>query len=694
MVQAMPDNLLEKRGSPMKSCFGFSQDFRSITECFIGVLIGCLLIGALSLPKEVSAKRSVTRSLAQRSGQRAAEARDAADGAHRITYRPKTIADALENGRLYHVLCPRILTAKKANWIAADERESNCARGNTALLHGEWQEAVDAYTETLRKNPQNCVALAHRSIANEMNVFFGSGRDPLAFIDNLTISLSHDLTKSILSDTSSALAMHPGDPTLICNWATQTALFAHDPKKAVFEAQKAASLAPSDVIALHTLASLEKSIGRNEEAVRVLDKGLQLSPNSDLLLVERGTTLFRLGQYGQSIKDLSTALTLDPANAYANYERALSLYCLGNSAAAQRDLESATRDLPTYASTWQVRSVNEIRLEMYKQAISSAEQALHAGAPPGECHYQQALAYGGLGQSPMAMAKFNEALKESPNNTRILTDRGILKAKLGHTNAAIQDLDQAIAADPGQINALRARGKLYGIMGQLEQSTCDLLAAKQLIARGEWHKEQHGANFSISPPSLGILHEHVKISQEYVRGAMPTAANQSEAFKGYTDLIALSPKNGALYYNRAIVCICMNNLSTAIQDLETATKLIESGRASVLSQLLTCGCLRKLGREQEADSLLARIARPDADPFMAKLLQFEQRRCSEEDLLKTRAITDGSIAHYFVALRKIRDKQINSAKSDLIWIRDNADQLSDEYILALYELGTLERKKS
>ena len=74
------------------------------------------------------------------------------------------------------------------------------------------------------------------------------------------------------------------------------------------------------------------------------------------------------------------------------------------------------------------------------------------------------------GDSKMAIADFNEAIRLNPNRAAVFRDRGLARQQNGELDGAIADYDQAIALDPKLAAPYANRGIALAAKGDLDRA--------------------------------------------------------------------------------------------------------------------------------------------------------------------------------------------------------------------------------
>jgi serine/threonine protein kinase/Flp pilus assembly protein TadD len=132
------------------------------------------------------------------------------------------------------------------------------------------------------------------------------------------------------------------EPTDEVSWITRgIAFLPGDPNRAIADFDEALKLNPRSLAALHNKAHvLGKYLKRTEDAVKTLDKAVQLYPDDARPLAGRGTYLARLGKRADALKYAELVLNIDPSP--ANLYQVAGIYAL-TSAKEPDDQREATR---------------------------------------------------------------------------------------------------------------------------------------------------------------------------------------------------------------------------------------------------------------------------------------------------------------------------------------------------------------
>jgi hypothetical protein len=141
--------------------------------------------------------------------------------------------------------------------------------------------------------------------------------------------------------------------------------------------------------------------------------------------------------------------------------RALAIRCaFGDSERCNSDL-NRLRDPGLY-----VQVARDEAASGQRQIAFGHFRAAQMLRPDAQTLREIALAYQGLGEYAAALDIYNGLLKDSPADSIILGDRGVLQAITGNIGLAQQDLEAAIRENPANLDAALTLGGIYCAAGR------------------------------------------------------------------------------------------------------------------------------------------------------------------------------------------------------------------------------------
>ncbi len=263
--------------------------------------------------------------------------------------------------------------------------------------------------------------------------------------------------------------------------------------------------------------------------------------------LDKGRELARSGKYKEAIAELDRLAADDSTRAETFVARGEVHHRGGNAASAKRDFAEAIR-------------------------LAGATLAGKANDPAalvarGTAHrFQKDYA--------SALADLDAALKARPNDAVALRERGVVLRNLGRAEEAIASYDKSLTARPDDPVALNARGYARFTSGDPAGAVRDYRAALErendyLMALG---------NRAASLLALGRAEEAVKDLSRIValaddapnRGALGRgkllAGDAKGAVAELDKAIRLAPRDGGLYFDRAIACFHAGQFDACMAD--------------------------------------------------------------------------------------------------------------------------------
>jgi tetratricopeptide (TPR) repeat protein len=325
------------------------------------------------------------------------------------------------------------------------------ARGLLAEDEAKWQDAAEAYTASLVKDPGNGFALGHRAIA--------------------WASLKRD--DEALSDAAAALEISPGWYEL---HRIRAAIFIkrHQCTDAGKDAEAIVDHSSSDQSALVAAARLYVLCQQRDRGFATFDKALAIKPDATVYM---NRALSRpAADRAARLADMDAAIKLEPKTADWLMYKGDELDQVGDKAGALKLYDDALKLQPDAFAVSVKRAVLAYQLgrtdEAQKQLTALRSRATNATMLNNLC-WEKATA-GILLDS--ALADCNAALKLRPDAAAYLDSLGMTLLRLGRYDEAISAYDKAIAAGTGAIS-LMGRSIAHARKGEKALADADRKAA-------------------------------------------------------------------------------------------------------------------------------------------------------------------------------------------------------------------------
>ncbi|MEL6489451.1 MAG: tetratricopeptide repeat protein, partial [Cyanobacteria bacterium J06621_3] len=177
-----------------------------------------------------------------------------------------------------------------------------------------------------------------------------------------------------------------------------------------------------------------------------------------------------------------------------------------------------------------------------------------AGVTTPEAFVEQLRSRYEKGEYAATLEHLNWLLSVHPNNARALCLRGLVQARLGRRQQAVEDLALAAQQNPEDAEVRFCRGQMRQILGD-DYGAVEEFSALIESAEAEADQELSAKYFAARGDSYRLMEE------------------TEQAFKDYSNAIAIDTENPSLYELRAEVQKNMSSRDGAIEDYQKAATL-------------------------------------------------------------------------------------------------------------------------
>jgi tetratricopeptide (TPR) repeat protein len=246
---------------------------------------------------------------------------------------------------------------------------------------------------------------------------------------------------------------------------------------------------------------LESLKVRSDQALREiarLNQALQQSGNQAAQLFEqikylesaRKLSAAELGRQGMAallandntgaLQYYTKALELDPDNNASLTNRGIIYARLGDHEKAVQDYDQALKGVKKEYRIYYNRGIAYYNLKEYAKALKDFNQALLLKPGHARSYYNRALVYEGLKNYRLALADYNKSLKLEPGDAQAYCNRGSLYQQQKLYHKALVDYNKAIEVDPAFSDAYLNRAGLQVLKGDMPAALADARKAAEL----------------------------------------------------------------------------------------------------------------------------------------------------------------------------------------------------------------------
>ena len=186
-----------------------------------------------------------------------------------------------------------------------------------------------------------------------------------------------------------------------------------------------------------------------------------------------GTTELKLGHPEEALRLLEKAIEVDPKNSLAVYRLGAAYDELGRDAEAARFYERAVADAPLHnptivrlAAVYRRLGRDHDARAMYDKALENNPYDVPATMGRAEMDIERSTPE----SLAAAEARLGKLLGWMPENTGALTNLGVVRQKLGRTPEAVAAYEEVLRRDSGNLLAALNLAEVYRAAGRLEQA--------------------------------------------------------------------------------------------------------------------------------------------------------------------------------------------------------------------------------
>jgi len=190
----------------------------------------------------------------------------------------------------------------------------------------------------------------------------------------------------------------------------------------------------------HILGSTDKN---NQEAMKALDKAIEIDPSYARAYAQRAAIYMESGQYVKALGQSEQAIKLDPNLAWGFNCRGFANTGLMNYQEAIQDFKKALELSPKYIWAYCNRSWTYFMLKDYQKALEDANKAIELDPEFSTAYFRKGRALASLNNFQDAVKSFDKAIELDPTYSWSFLHRGYVFLKLDKREQALEDLKRA-----------------------------------------------------------------------------------------------------------------------------------------------------------------------------------------------------------------------------------------------------------
>jgi tetratricopeptide (TPR) repeat protein len=213
-------------------------------------------------------------------------------------------------------------------------------------------------------------------------------------------------------------------------------------------------LAPDQIDTLTNLGAVLERRGRGLEALKFVERALQLDPRRPGLHALHGRCQLQAGRPGRALDPLRRAVALDPRAVDFRCDLAAAQAATGAPAEAEAELRAALAADPAAARAWHDLGDLLLRQGRLEEAAAAADRLLELAPDQVAAWLLRGNIARSRGAGEAARAAFREAAARAPRQAAVWLSLGQVEFEAGHREAAVAAYREAQRCAPERAEPL------------------------------------------------------------------------------------------------------------------------------------------------------------------------------------------------------------------------------------------------
>ena len=220
--------------------------------------------------------------------------------------------------------------------------------------------------------------------------------------------------------------------------------------------------------------------GEFEQAIKYIDKAIELDPDETVHLSFRGLINRNLKRYEDALRDITRAIELEPDKAIHHYLRGQVNRNLKRYEDALSDFTKAIELEPDKAFYYTSRGLVNRDLEKHEDALRDITRAIELEPDKAVSHYSRGQVNRDLKRYEDALRDINKAIELEPDKAVSHYSRGQVNHDLKRYEDALRDINKAIELEPDKAVSHYSRGQVNHDLKRYEDALRDITRAIEL----------------------------------------------------------------------------------------------------------------------------------------------------------------------------------------------------------------------
>ncbi len=373
-------------------------------------------------------------------------------------------------------------------------------KGQASWKNYDIQEAIDAYTQAIKIEPNYAAALGERG-----TIYYLTRKHELALADlNSALKIESKNAKLLnyrgLILTEIALRIKENEINI--------KPAADNAQKALTDFNNAIELEPKNYSFYYSRGKLFLEFEFFNEAIADFEKSISIEPKNEYAFAHLGYTKF-VTEKGKGIEEIDKAISINPSFAEAFYLRGQVDRMAGRYEEAMSDFNRAIELSKYNAKYYNARGMIYFRQQDGDAAVKDFTKAIAEQPDFGTAYFNRAFCYKKFPysvstdpnhnavdkirlQRQKMLEDFSSAIKYKPNFDDAYVERGLINSTdmrnkstpdaetINRLNLALADFEQAIKINPKNADAYNGRASCNDDLGKKDLALADYTKAIEL----------------------------------------------------------------------------------------------------------------------------------------------------------------------------------------------------------------------
>ena len=434
-----------------------------------------------------------------------------------------------------------------------------CQQGNSLLMLGQIDDAIEAYSYAIELHPRDAVAYNNRGVC-----YLSKGE---------LVRATNDFSKTI------RLEQDRPEPYNNRGIAYESD---GDIDRAIQDYTKAIELQSGRVEPYKNRGAAYYIKSNYDCAIEDFNMAIRLKPEDAAAYYNRGIVYVAKDKFDWAIIDFSNSIRLKPNDAAAHNNRGVVYRDTGEINRAIDDFNKAIRLKPEDATPYDNRGIAYRKMEEIGRAFKDFNKAIQLNPNYANTYNSRGIAYEKQGKIDLAIRDYNKAIQLNPDDPEPYNNRGILNSNKGDHDRAIEDFNKAITRKHDYAEAYSNRGGVYRSIGDHDKAINDCTRAIELKPAIPAPYNNRGAayrNKGEIDRAIKDYNKAIELDPNYFLAYHNRAIAHfqqrkfDQAIKDYTKVIELNPTLAVAFNNRGVAHYRNGEYNRAIEDYKTAIKL-------------------------------------------------------------------------------------------------------------------------